>query len=319
MKILITGGTGFIGREVVRLLLERGADEIAIFHHSPDSPRRLKDIAAKIEWIQGDIGEVTHVMSAVEKARPDSIYHMSAMLSLPSDADPASAIQSNAMGTFYVLEAARLFNVKQVMFASSIGTYGYDISTPVIDDTTLQRPVLLYGATKVFGEHLGLFYRRKYGLDFRGIRYQQIIGPGVKTPGVTQFMSHVIEQSIKGNPFTIIAKPETRVPMLYIKDAAKATIQLAETPAERIKMVNYLINGHFPSAAEVADILCAKFPNAKIDFQPDMQVQAMLDAVLRPIDGKKAQAEWDWQPTYDLEQMIDDFASDLKQYPERYS
>lgn len=319
MKILITGGTGFIGREIVRLLLERGTDEIAIFHHSPNSPRRLSAVADKIEWIQGDIGEFTHVMSAVEQVRPDSIYHMSAMLSIPSDADPASAIRANAMGTFYVLEAARLFNVKQVIFASSIGTYGYDIATPTIDDTTVQRPLLLYGATKIFGEHLGLFFRRKYGLDFRGIRYQQIIGPGIKTPGVTQFMSHMIEQSINGSPFTINVKPETRVPVMYVKDAAQATIQLADAPAQQIKMVNYLINGHFPSAAELADIVHSKFTDAKIDFQPDMQIQAMLDAVLRPLDGSKAQEEWGWQPTYDLERMIDDFASDLQQYPERYS
>jgi nucleoside-diphosphate-sugar epimerase len=176
----------------------------------------------------------------------------------------------------------------------------------------------VYGATKIFGEHLGLFYRRKYGLDFRGIRYQQIIGPGVKTPGVTQFMSHVIEQSILGKPFTIIAKPETRVPILYIKDAAKATIQLANAPAEQIKMMNYLLTGHFASAGEVAEILRSKFPDAKIDFQPDKAVQATLDAVLRPIDGRKALEEWGWQPTYDLEQMMDDFASDLTQFPERY-
>jgi threonine 3-dehydrogenase len=318
MKILITGGTGFIGRELTRLLLDNNTDPITIFHHSPNSPRRLSDVADKITWIRGDIGEFSHVLDAVEQTRPDIIYHMSAMLSIPSDADPPAAIRSNVMGTFYVLEAARLFNVAKVIFASSIGTYGYDITTPTIDDMTLQRPILVYGATKIFGEHLGLFYRRKYGLDFRGIRYQQIIGPGVKTPGVTQFMSHVIEQSILGKPFTIIAKPETRVPILYIKDAAKATIQLANAPAEQIKMMNYLLNGHFASAGEVAEILRSKVPDAKIDFQPDKAVQATLDAVLRPIDGRKALEEWGWQPTYDLEQMVDDFASDLTQFPERY-
>ena len=79
----------------------------------------------------------------------------------------------------------------------------------MIRDTTIQRPQLFYGATKVFGEHMGLFYRRKYQLDFRGLRYPSIIGPGVRTPGVAQYTSWVIEECAKGNPFTIWVKPET--------------------------------------------------------------------------------------------------------------
>ena len=90
-------------------------------------------------------------------------YHLGAMLSTPSEEDPASSIQTNAMGTFHVLEAARIFGVRKVIFASSIGVFGSGIEGDVIDDLTIQRPVILYGATKVFGEHLGLFYRRKYG------------------------------------------------------------------------------------------------------------------------------------------------------------
>ena len=180
MAALITGGAGFIGLEVVRLLLSRGEKRPLVMSRNP-SPKRLGGLADEVEVMRGDLGNFSHVLEAVKKARPQVIYHLGATLSVPSEADPASALQTNAMGTFHVLEAARLFNVPQVVFASSVGTYGTDIRDDSIDDATIQRPQLFYGMTKVFGEHMGLFYRRKYGLDFRGIRYPSIIGPGVRT------------------------------------------------------------------------------------------------------------------------------------------
>ncbi len=208
MTTLITGGAGFVGLEVVRLLLDRGESRPAVFSRNP-SPQRLGDLADRVEAIAGDLGNFSHVLHAVKTTRPERIYHLGAMLSVPSDADPAAAIQTNAMGTFHVLEAARLFDVKQVIFSSSVGAYGYDIHDDVISDTTLQRPQFFYGATKVFGEHMGLFYKRKYGLDFRGIRYPSVIGPGVTTPGAVQYTSWVIEECARGNPFTIWVTPET--------------------------------------------------------------------------------------------------------------
>ena len=176
MATLVTGGAGFIGLEVVKRLLARGEQRPVVFSRNP-SAARLGAIASEVEAVAGDVGNFSHVLDAVKRARPKVIYHLGAMLSVPSDADPATAIQTNAMGTFYILEAARLMGVEQVIFSSSVGTYGYDMPESALTDTTLQRPSLFYGATKAFGEHMGLFYRRKYGLDFRGIRYPSVIGP----------------------------------------------------------------------------------------------------------------------------------------------
>ena len=156
MATLITGGAGFVGLEVVRLLLNRGESRPAVFSRHP-SPQRLGDLADRVEAIAGDLGNFSHVLHAVKTTRPGRIYHLGAMLSVPSDTDPAAAMQTNAMGTFHVLEAARLFEVKQVIFSSSVGTYGYDMHEDVINDHTLQRPQFFYGATKVFGEPMGLF------------------------------------------------------------------------------------------------------------------------------------------------------------------
>jgi threonine 3-dehydrogenase len=180
---------------------------------------------------------------------------------------------------------------------------------------------MFYGATKVFCEHMGLFYKRKYGLDFRGVRYPSIVGPGVRTPGVAQFTSWVIEECAKGNPFTITLKPETRFPAMYFKDAAQAIVQLGKAPLENIKTINYLVAGVNPiaSAGELADIVRAKIPGAEINFEPNLELQDILDRNLLPIDDSKAQKEWNWHPEYDQERIVDDFLQELKLNAQRYN
>lgn len=319
MATLITGGTGFIGAEVGRLLLEKGETDLVLFDINP-STKRLDDIADQVKVVRGDLGNFSHVLNAVKHAQPSVIYHLGGMLSVPSDADPAAAMRANALGTFYVLEAARLFEVSQVLFSSSIVTYGSGIQEKVIDDYTLQRPQLFYGALKLFCEHMGLFYRRKYDLDFRGVRYPGIVGPGVKTPGVAQYTSWVIEECAKGNPFTIWVKPETQVPVLYVKDAARAVVELKEAPREKIKMVNYLLAGVKPvaTAGELADIVRAEVPGAQIDFKPDPVIQGILGKLFVLLDDSHARKEWNWKPAYDQERIVDDFLQELEQNPQRY-
>ena len=319
MSILITGGTGFIGAEVVRILLGKGEKDIAVFDINP-STKLLDDVADQIEIIRGDLGNFSNILNAVQKTQPKVIYHLGGMLSVPSDIDPAASFRANAMGTFHILEASRLFNVSKVLFSSTIGTYGYDIETEVLDDYSIQRPQLFYGVTKVFGENMGLFYKRKYGIDFRGLRYPSIVGPGVKTPGVVQYTSWVIEECAKGNPFTIHVTPDTRCPIMYYKDAGLAIVKLGEVPVEDIKMVNYVINGATPiaSAEELANMVCEKIPNAQINFDPDMELKKVLDNLLKPLDDRLAKKEWGWQAEYDQERIIDDMLDELKSNRHRY-
>jgi len=319
MAVIITGGTGFTGAEVARILLKKGEKRPIVFDINP-SAKRLDDIEDQIEIIPGDLGNFSHVLDVVQKVNPSVIYHLGGMLSVPSEADPAAALRANALGTFHVLEAAKLFNVSQVLFSSTIGTYGLDIQEEVINDCTLQRPQLFYGATKVFCEHMGLYYKRKYGLDFRAIRYPSIVGPGVKTPGIVQFTSWVIEECAKGNPFTVNTKPETKVPVIYFKDAAQAIVRLGEAPLENIKTVNYIVAGVSPiaSAGELANIVRAKVPGAEIRFEPDLETQDILDRLLLPLDDSNARKEWGWHSEYDQERIVDDFLQELKVNSQRY-
>ncbi|TWU08914.1 putative epimerase/dehydratase [Symmachiella macrocystis] len=318
MEALITGGTGLIGAEVVRTLAKRGASKLTVFDIN-DSTQRLDELATSVTIQQGDLGESRQVLDVVRKSQPDVIYHLGGMLSLPSDNNPQAAFLANAVGTYNVLEAARIHGVSKVIFSSTIGTYCQDLDDRPIDDLTLQRPMLFYGACKVFGEHMGMFYRRKYGIDFRGVRFPSIVGPGVRTPGSVQYTSHMIEESANGRHFTIWVRPEMRVTLLYVKDAARAIVELAEAPVEQIQMVNYVLAGPSPSAQELADLVERKIPGARIDFEIDQEIQARLDKSIHPIDDRFARDEWGWQPTYDLEALVDDFLTELSQHPQRYA
>lgn len=313
-SVLITGGTGFIGRGLVPPLLDEG-QSITIFHRSSGSKRWLAPYADQLTFIQGDVGNFSHVLNAVQQSRPRVIYHFGAILSLLCENDPSSAMQTNAMGTFYVLEAARLFDVEQVIFASSVGTFGYDLEDQVdLNDRTPQRPSLVYGVTKVFGEQLGRYYRKKYGIDFRGIRYQSIMGPGVHTPGVVQFTSWVLETCAQGNPFHFPVPPETTVEVLYIKDAIRATLELARAPKEKIRSVNYLLDGikPTPSAADLAEITRRKIPDAEVSFDEADSAGRRNLLLRKPINGCFAAQEWGWKPQYDLESAVDDFLQDYQ-------
>jgi threonine 3-dehydrogenase len=319
MAVLVTGGTGFVGAEVARLLVERGETDVVVFDLSP-STKRLDDVAGKVKLVRGDLGDFSHVLNVVRDTKPTAIYHAGGMLSLPSNADPSAAIRANALGTFHVLEAAKLFDVRQVLFTSSLTTYGMDIREGRIDDYTLQRPRLFYGITKVFCEQMGLFYRSQYKLDFRCVRFPSLVGPGVKTPGVVQHTSWIIEECAKGNPFKVWLKPDTRVPVLYFKDAARALIELAQAPEQNIKTVNYVLAGvsPVPSAEELAAMVRARLPEARISFEPDPDLQAIVDGFVLPVDESCARREWNWKPKFTQEQIVDDFLSELRRNPQRY-
>lgn len=319
MSIMVTGGTGFIGAALVRLLLEKGEQNIVVFHRNP-AKKSLDDVAERVTLVQGDLGIFSHVLEAVKEHQPRIIYHMGAMLTIPADADPPGGYQTNVAGTFHVLEAARLFNVEQVLFASSIGSYGLDIQSETIDDYTVQRPMSMYGVSKIFGENLGRYYKSRYGMDFRSLKYPGIIGPGFRTPSLAQYASALIEECVKHRRYTLQVNPSVKFPLLYFKDAAQAMIKLAEAPLENVKMVNYLLNGVEPkkTAQELVDMVKLRIPDAQINFDPAPGLSEIYDG-MRPFDDWCASEEWGWQPEYDYERLVDDFVSELNQFPERYA
>ena len=313
MSILITGGTGFIGVGLAHKLVERG-EKLVLFDVAPRS-ERVADIKGKVKVLQGDLKVWPEVMNAVMENNVEGIFHLGSMLSLPSEENPWASFQTNVAGTMYVLEAARLFGVKRMVFASTAATYGLGTGEVITDDT-LQRPITMYGAGKLYGELLGRFYRRKFGFDFRALRYCAVMGPGVKTIAVTQFYSWMVENAALGRPYECFASEDAAIPVTYFKDAIRAIEMLYYAPKEQIKTVCYNISGVSPaqSAKELEMAIKKIIAEAKITYKPDpITTEFFRSQSMRVIDDSQAREEWGWQPSYtDFEKLVKDFVQEVR-------
>jgi threonine 3-dehydrogenase len=311
MASLITGGSGVIGAELAHILVNRG-EEVILFNRTTKSPR-IDDIASKVKWVQGDVANWSQVVSAVKENNIENIYHTGAMLTAVSEKDPWGSFNTNVVGTRNVLEAARLLNVKKMMFTSSIGTYGLETGE-TISDTTIQRPTGIYGIGKLYCEGLGRYYRQTYGLDFRSVRFAAVVGPSVKTPG--HWVPPMIEDAFIGKPHQCAVTENNRTWMISLHDAARAAYLILEAPKENIKTVNYNVSGpvRTVSAGEVARAIKKFIPDASITFQKEQnQPGAHAGHVGLDFDDSYAKKEWGWKPEHsNFEEIVGAFIKEMK-------
>lgn len=305
MAILITGGSGFIGLKLSKALLERG-NQVILFDIVPPE----KEIKEVRQWsfVNGNISNWAEVCNVIRDWKIEHIFHLAAMLSAQCEANPWAAFQVNALGTYHILEASRLFGVKKVIFTSSMGTYGV-IPGGVVNDETIQRPPIMYGVTKVFGELLGLYYHRRFGIDFRGVRFPQLLGPGVKSEGYGQYNPKMIESAIRGIPFEAWVTKETSIPIMYIKDAIRCLLELFEADERKIKTRVYNVGQITPppTAGDLLEEIRKHIPNVPITFKPDSKAMEVLSTVPKQLDDQKARIEWGWFIYYGLKEMVEDF------------
>ena len=321
MVKLITGGTGFIGAELAHSLVGQG-DEVILFDVTPNW-ERIKDIKDRVKLIPGNLANSFEVMNVVKENNVEGIYHLGGMLSLPSEANPQASFQANVCGTMHVLEAARLFNVSRVVFTSTFGTYGQELPRVIADDT-LQRPTTMYGCGKLYCELLGMFYRKKYALDFRSVRFPSIVGPGVRTPGVAQYNSLMIERAALGEPYECYVTEDTRYPgIMYFKDVVRCLEMLYQAPREQIKTVNYNVAGlrNGVTAGELELLIKKYVPGFSVSYKPDPTAMAIFRAraTAEIYDDTRAREEWGWEPIYDeVEKQIVDFIQEVRTRPQYY-
>jgi threonine 3-dehydrogenase len=307
---IVTGATGFVGSHLVRGLLEQGEAQV-VASNASGTTRNLEDVLDRIELERTDIGSLVEVLRLVEKHKPTTIYWVGAMRGPQCDENPEAGIRINALGTFNVLEAARIFGVRRVIFTGSMSIFSAaNPNDPTINDFSTTRPDIIYGTAKLFSENLGLCYRRLYGIDFRGLRLANVVGAGSTSHGYLEYFNKAIEESIRGRPYKIYVAPRSRVPIIHVKDVARALIELAAAPSEAIKAVNYNVLGPIPSpsAQELVDAVKAKISAPGLTFEVNEEFQKLLDTnIVKPFDDSRARNEWGWKPRFTLDAIVDDF------------
>jgi threonine 3-dehydrogenase len=306
MRILVTGGAGQVGTDLIAMLAERGAD-VVVFDLAP-TPR---DLPEGVEWIRGDVTNAPELFDSVQTIQPEVLYHFAAILSASGERMPHRAYSVNQHGTHHALEAARLFGVRQVVFASTIAVFGPGLPEPVANEVPLL-PTTMYGVTKVAGELLGNYYHEKWGLDFRGVRFPGLINAGVPGGGTTDYALHMFVEGLRHGRYECYVGPESRVPMMYMPDALRALVELSDAPRANLRRCIYNIAAMSPTADEFADAVRARVPGVEITYAVDPKRQAILDSWPGVLDDSCAREEWGWAHAYGLDEMADDLVAKLR-------
>ena len=314
---LITGGLGFVGSYVAKQLVAEG-EEVVLFQRSRNLPHGMRDMEGKVEIFSGDISNWVHVIDAVKSNNIDCIYHVAALLTKDCERSPASCFQVNVVGTFNLLEAARIFGVPHVIYCSTGYTHGLNRPSlnvaPKITDETVQRPANMYSTSKYLSEYLGEQYYRQYGIDFRGVRLGMIVGPGRPISYYYGDYSGAIERVAQGDHYTIHVHPSIPQGIIYVKDVAEVMIALKRADSSKLRQQMYNAIGFTATVTEIADTVKKHLPQAQIDFDWDKSedmTSASLDSSF-DMDNTPAGEDFGWQPRYLLDEMTSDFISEAK-------
>jgi nucleoside-diphosphate-sugar epimerase len=309
-KLLVTGACGQIGSELTLALRERyGGDNVVATGHRTKPGDELRD-SGPFEFI--DVAQKETVEAAVKKYNVDTIYHMAAILSAVGEQKPHLAWDVNINGLYNVLEVARERELVRVFCPSSIAAFGPETPRDNTPQETVLRPTTMYGVTKVAGELLCNYYFKKFGVDVRGVRYPGIISsetlPG---GGTTDYAVAIFYEAIKHKHYTCFVREDTVLPMMYMPDCIKGTIDLMEAELSRLKHhADFNLAAISFSAGELAAEIKKHIPEFTVEYQPDFR-QAIADSWPQSIDDSAARQEWDWQPGYDLASMTADMLAKL--------
>lgn len=282
MRILITGGKGNLGGRLAARLAERG-DEVTLFDIHDEAKEELWG-AADCRTVIGDISDRDGFFEAVSSEGFDSIFHLAAILSADAEEDVIRAWNVNMEGTRNVLEAAVKWEIGRVVFTSTVASFGANLSEPVSVDAP-QWPESLYGATKVAGERLGVYYHHRFGLDFRGLRLPAVMAPH----GAYEFY----------------LKPTTGTAVIYIDDAVRALLGIHDVGEGNLRRRVYQVHGVSPSAEEMAAEVLERMPEVRFTYRADPARDAIVQSWPFTLDDAESARDWGWRAELDLAAMTE--------------
>jgi nucleoside-diphosphate-sugar epimerase len=309
MKILVTGALGQIGSELTFALKKIYGEKNVV-----TSDLKTGEISAEfLPYETLDVLDKSRLGEIVKKHDIKIIYHLAAILSAAGEKNPTLCWDVNMTGLHNILEVARELGVKQIICPSSIAVFGPETPRDNTPQETVILPKTMYGLTKAAGELLCDYYVAKFGLDVRGLRYPGLIS--YKTPpggGTTDYAVEIFYEAIRKKSYNCFLKADTTLPMMYMPDAIRGTIELAESDFAKLKNhSNFNFAGVSFSCAELADEIKKHIPDFEITYSPDFR-QKIADSWPRSIDDLQARAQWGWKAKYDLGEMVRDMIVNLR-------
>ena len=310
-RILVTGAAGQLGSELIPALRERYGSEnvVAAWHRSP----LTEEVADTGPSIQLDVTEQESIERAIRDNSIDSLYHLGSLLSVAAEANRPLAHRVNIIGLLNVLEAACSSGLEKVIIPSSIAAFGVDTPHDNTPNETLQRPTSLYGISKVFGELMGNYFFERVGLDVRGVRLPGVVSWKVEPGGgTTDYAVDAFYGAIREGRYSCYLRPGTYLPMMYVPDAIKALIEVAEAEVNDLRHhADYNVNSMSFEPEELAAAIRRRVPGFIIEYEVDPLRQYIADSWPNSLDDTVARQEWDWRPDYELEAMVDDMYENL--------
>ncbi|MAH21985.1 MAG: hypothetical protein CMO12_04145 [Thaumarchaeota archaeon] len=315
MTSLITGGTGFLGASLAREMTSKGEKPV-LLDIAPNT-RIIADVGDQVQLVRGDLSVLADVINVVRDYEIDEIIHLGGVISAAAEERPLGVFGVNFNGTLNVLEAARLFDVKKVIYSSSMAAYTTEGAPKRVREDWLRDPPTSYGISKVFSELWGLYYSRRYGLDFGALRFPTLIGPG-RPWSTFAYASWIIQKAALNESWEIPVPPEARSPICYVKDGVLAidALRRIHNPLSRI----YNVGSISPSAQEILDEVKKSVPGAPLIFKPNEKVTKVIMSRTPPdLDDSLARQELNYSQNYQLATLVTDFLKEIAEHRAIYT
>jgi nucleoside-diphosphate-sugar epimerase len=308
-KILVIGASGQIGVELTLALRKLYGNSSVVASDLREENDLLKGSGP---YVSLDVmnKEMLHVQ--VIRQNVTQVYLLAAILSATGEKNPGLAWNLNMQGLLNVLDIAREEKLRKVYWPSSIAVFGPTSPKKNCPQQTIIEPTTVYGISKYAGEFWCNYFFQRYGVDVRSLRYPGLISyksaPG---GGTTDYAVEIFHEALEENKYTSFLKEDTYLPMMYMPDAIRATIELMEAPADSISVrTSYNISAMSFSPAEIAAEIKKYKPDFSISYAPDYR-QKIADSWPQSIDDSKARSDWGWKPEYDLAKMTRDMLENL--------
>ncbi len=308
-KILVLGSGGQIGTELLVSLRQLFGDSNVIASDiKPASPQDL----ALGPYEELNVLDKNKLYEIIAKHKVEQVYLLAALLSATAEKNPAFAWELNMNSLFYILDLAKEGKLKKVYWPSSIAVFGPTTPRQNTPQFTVMEPNTVYGISKQAGERWCEYYFNKYSVDVRSIRYPGLIGyksaPG---GGTTDYAVHIFHEARKNKQYECFLSENTALPMMYMPDAIRATIELMEAPAEKVKIrSSYNLSGMSFTPKEIAAEIQKHIPDFTISYKSDFR-QQIADSWPQSIDDERARMDWGWKNQYDLTAMVEDMLKNI--------